>query len=394
MTTLGIPGRILIILSTDVLNPIGSEVRAISGKDGSLTLEFRGALTLEHLPGLWSSAVDKIRLSKPRQLIVDLSSVSNIDGAGLGLLAELRRTTSSWGGKLRLEGLRGEIGQLVQMSTLSDPKAGILIRPPREPWIASIGTRLEAFVQELRDHVVFAGELLAALAWAARNPHLIRFRDLLVAAEKTGVNALPIIVLLGLLIGMIVAFLAVSVLEPFGAISMIPLIVSVGMVREFAPLMTAVFLAGRSGSFFAAEIGTMKITEELDALETFGLNKMRFLVVPRVLATVTTTPMLTVFFIFAGLLGGYGVCRVFGIGLPLYISSVRENVDYIDFLAGLAKSVIFALLVSSIGCQRGFQTGRGPGAVGVSTTHSLVTAVAMIVAADGVLGIVYYFLGI
>lgn len=349
---------------------------------------------MAHLPELWASSVSSVRVSRPRRLIVDLSSVSNLDGAGLGLLAEVRRSVVSWGGELTLQGVEGELKSLVRMSTLSDPGAKILIPAKRKPWITLIGVNIEGFLRELRDQVVFTGELLAALSWAIRNPRLIRFRDLWAAAEKAGVDALPIILLLGLLIGMIVAFLAASVLQSFGAISMIPMIVSIGMVREFAPLMTAVFLAGRSGSFYAAEIGTMKVTEELDALETFGLNKMRFLVVPRVLASMMTMPMLTVFFIFSGLLGGYGVCRMFGISLPVYITAVQANVDYIDFLGSLLKSVVFAVLVSSIGCLRGFQTGKGPGAVGVSTTRSLVTAVAMIVVADGMVGAVYYFLGI
>lgn len=349
---------------------------------------------MEHLPRLWASSVDKVRLSKPRQLIVDLSSVPNVDGSGLGLLAEIRREVVSWDGELTFHGVTGELKNLVQMSALSDPKAGILHPPAGQPRILLLGRKVEAVFQQLRDQVAFTGELLAALVWAARNPHLIRFRDLWLAAERAGVNALPIILLLGLLIGMIVAFLSASVLRSFGAISMIPMIVSVGVVREFAPLMTAVFLSGRSGSYFAAEIGTMKVTEELDALETFGLNKVRFLVVPRVLAAMLTTPMLTVFFMFSGLLGGYIVCRMFGIGLPLYISAVTQNVDYVDVLGGLAKSIVFALIVASIGCLYGFQTGKGPGAVGVSTTRTLVSAVALIVFVDGILGAIYYFLGI
>ena len=375
-------------------SPPGGNVEASFDRDGCLNLRFRGALNVEHLPGLWTRSLDKVRLSRPRPVIIDLSSVSNVDGAGLGLLAELRRLADSQGSDLTFQGLRGDLASLVQMSALSDPRSATPIALKRRPGIRALGVKVAAFFQGLRDWVTFAGELLAALAWAFRNPRLIRYRDLFLAAEKTGINALPIIVLLGSLIGMIVAFLAASVLESFGAVSMIPRIVSVGMVREFAPLMTAVFLAGRSGSYYAAEIGTMKITEELDALETFGLNRIRFLVVPRVLATLVTTPMLTLFFIFSGLIGGYGVCRAFGIGLPLYIAAVRENVTYIDLLGGLGKSLVFAVLVSSIGCMSGFQTGRGPGAVGVSTTHSLVSAVAMIVVADGLVTAVYHILGI
>jgi phospholipid/cholesterol/gamma-HCH transport system permease protein len=301
---------------------------------------------------------------------------------------------ASSGGEVTFQGLQGELSNLVQLSTLSDPKAEILTPAKGRAWIATLGMKVEAILQDLRQQLVFVGELLAGLAWTIRQPHLLRFRDLFRAAEQVGVNALPIILLLGLLIGMIVAVLAASVLESFGAMSMIPMIVSVGMVREFAPLITAVFLAGRCGSFFAAEIGTMKVTEELDALETFGLNRMRFLVVPRVLAAMLTTPMLTVFFMFSGLLGGYGVCRLWGIRLPIYLTSVSENVDYIDVLSGLGKSVVFALIISGTGCLRGLQTGKGPGAVGVSTTRSLVTAAAMVIVADGIIGVVYYFLGI
>ncbi len=370
------------------------KVQAAYREDGTLTLRFSGALTLDHLPSVWATTVDHLQGEGPPQLIVDLSAVSNVDGAGLGLLGEIRRNTATSGGEVTFEGLKGELSNLVQLSALADPEAKILVPPKRSSWVVTLGMRTEAVRLDLRDQLVFTGELLSALGWAIRNPRSIRFRDLCLAAQKAGVDALPIILLLGFLIGMIVAVLAASVLESFGAMSMIPMILGIGMVREFAPLITAVFLAGRCGSFYAAEIGTMKITEELDALETFGLNRVRFLVVPRVLAAVLTMPMLTVFFMLSGLIGGYVICRLCGISLPLFVNAIGEHVNHIDLLAGVFKSFVFALIVSATGCLRGFQTGKGPGAVGVSTTRSLVTGVAMIVAADGLLGVVFYALGI
>jgi phospholipid/cholesterol/gamma-HCH transport system permease protein len=366
----------------------------IGDVEGSLVLRFRGPLTVDHIQELWGPSTEELRRSKTRQSIVDLSSVSKLDGAGLGLLAELRRISAAQSNELTFQGLKGELAELVHMSTSLEMGSDIHSPVARRPWIQALGTKVSDFLKELREGIVFTGRLLAALSAALGNPRSIRFPELLRAAEKAGVNALPIILLLGLLIGMIVALLAASVLHPFGATSLIPTIVSIGVVRELAPLMTAVFLAGRSGSFYAAEIGTMKITEELDALETFGLDKMRFLVVPRVLATMMTTPMLMTFFVFSSLLGGYAVSRVFEIGLPTYINAVRENIDYLDLIGSLAKSAVFGLVVASVGCLRGMQTGRGPGAVGVSTTRSLVTAVALIIAVDVLIGAVYYSLGI
>jgi len=363
-------------------------------QDGCLALAFQGSLTIDRISSLWASSMRQLEKTRPRRLIVDLGSVSSVDGAGLGFLAAMRRSVASWGGEISFRGLKSELNPLISMAELSDPSARILLAPGRPPWVSIFGLGVERLIQQIRDQVIFTGELLSAFTWAIRNPRLIRLQDLWIAADKAGINALPIIILMGFLIGIIIAFLAESVLEPFGAISMIPTILSTGMVREFAPLMTAVFLAGRAGSFFAAEIGTMKITEELDALGTFGLDRMRFLVIPRVLATVVTMPMLTVFFILSGFVGGYAVCRIFDISLPFFIKEIQANVDYIDLLGSLAKSVVFAWIISSIGCFCGFQTGRGPGAVGVSTTRSLVMGIAMIVFADVVIGAVYYFLGI
>jgi phospholipid/cholesterol/gamma-HCH transport system permease protein len=175
---------------------------------------------------------------------------------------------------------------------------------------------------------------------------------------------------------------------------MIPTLLSFAMVRELGPLITAIILAGRSGSAFAAELGTMKVTEEINALTTFGLDPSRFLVVPRILAAIIVTPLLSVFGTLFGLVGGYLIMLGLGYGLPFYVNQVRASVNWVDFLQGVFKAGVFAFLIAAIGCLKGLQTRSGPGAVGDSTTRAVVAGIVMIVVADGLLGVVFYYLGI
>jgi phospholipid/cholesterol/gamma-HCH transport system permease protein len=166
------------------------------------------------------------------------------------------------------------------------------------------------------------------------------------------------------------------------------------MVRELGPLMTAIVLAGRSGSAFAAEIGTMKVNEEIDALTTMGLDPVRFLVVPRVLAAVFMTPLLTVYANLVGIIGGAIVLVSLGFPLVAYFNQVLSAINYVDFLGGIVKAFVFGVLIAGIGCLRGLQTGTGASAVGDSTTRAVVSGIVFIVATDGLFSVVYFYLGI
>ena len=158
--------------------------------------------------------------------------------------------------------------------------------------------------------------------------------------------------------------------------------------------MTAITLTGRSGSAFAAELGTMKINEEIDALTTMGLNPMGFLVVPRLIAAFIMTPLITVFADLIGIIGGSIVLITMGYPIVTYINQIQESVNYIDFLGGLFKSVIFGILVAGVGCLRGLQTTTGATAVGESTTSAVVSGIIIIVIVDGLFSIFFYYLGI
>jgi phospholipid/cholesterol/gamma-HCH transport system permease protein len=166
------------------------------------------------------------------------------------------------------------------------------------------------------------------------------------------------------------------------------------MFRELGPLMTAIVLTGRSGSSFAAELGTMKVNEEIDALTTMGLEPVRFLVVPRVIAAVAMTPLLSIFAGIIGVCGGSLVLIALDYSFTTYFKEVIKAATYGDFLGGIFKSVVFGLVIAGVGCLRGLETGIGPSAVGDATTRAVVSGIVLIVVIDGVFSVVFYYLGI
>jgi phospholipid/cholesterol/gamma-HCH transport system permease protein len=362
--------------------------------NGSACVVLAGRLDATTLPEAWIQAVAPIRKDPPPQLTVEVAGLSYCDGAGLGLFAELRRSVSARGGTMQLAGVRPEQQRFLDMSVLKDPLAGQLQPGPRRGSVTQLGVATWLLLVDLRQLVAFTGELTVNLLWAISHPYKIRVRDTLRIAEKAGADALAVVSLLGLLIGLILAFQTATPLERFGAQPMIPTIVAIAMAREMAALITAIILAGRSGSAFAAEIGTMQVTEELAALKTLGLQPVRFLVVPRVLAAILVTPLLTVFCLLLSLVGAYLVMAALGYSLSFYINSVIDAVSYRDFLGGVFKAFVFALIVAAIGCLRGIQTKSGPGAVGDSTTRAVVAGIVLTIAADAVLGVVYYCIGL
>src|SRR5215471_1564265 len=327
-----------------------------------------GWLDATTLPHAWEAAVGPTVRDAPAKLTVDLSQLNYCDGAGLGLFAELRRIVSLYKGELQLTGVKPELERFIGMSMLQDPTAAQL-KPVSERGggIARIGKATWLLLRDLRQLIAFIGELTVTLFWALRHPFQIRFKDMLRVCVKAGADALPVVSLLGFLIGAILAFQSAGPLERYGVQPLIPTMVTIAVIREMGPLITAVILAGRSGSAFAAEIGTMQVTEELSALKTLGLEPVRFLVIPRVLAALIVTPLLTAFNILMSLLGSYLVMAGLGYSLGFYLEQVRGAAHAGEFLAGIGKSFVFALIVAGIGCLRGMQTKSGPGAVGDST---------------------------
>ena len=366
----------------------------VSHRDEVLEIALTGRLSLATVRRVWGAAVDPIWRAKPRRVVVNGSRVTYCDGAGLALLAQIRRTAATVSVATTVVGFGPELLALIQRAALPDPLAPQL-RPPRPlGFVCQVGKSAAELAEDLRTIVGFLGELVAALAWALFHPRRLRWRDLLTTAEKAGVNAVPVVGLLGFLIGVILAYQCAVAMQRYGITDAIPAVVGIAMFRELGPLITAVLLAGRSGSAFAAEIGTMTVTEEVSALRTMGLNPVRFLAVPRVVAAMVVTPILAVFCNLLGVLGGYTVMTGYDFTFAQYFSAVRNAANYQDLAGGVFKTAAFAFIVGGIGCMRGLRTGAGPGAVGDSTTRAVVAGVVLVIVADALFGIAYYYLGI
>jgi phospholipid/cholesterol/gamma-HCH transport system permease protein len=293
---------------------------------------------------------------------------------------------------LTIEGLHPEFDELLQDATAGDSLSPTVPAEKNANFVEQIGKGVFDILQDIGAVISFVGELFLAMVQAARHPRRVRWRDTLLIAEAVGVDALPIVMLVGFLMGLIMAFQAAVPLGQFGAQIFVANLIGLAILRELGPLMTAIVLAGRSGSAFAAELGTMKVREEIDALKTMGLEPVRFLVVPRVIAALVMTPLLTVFADLVGLMGGSVVLMSLGFPLITFFHQVQSAVTYGSPVGGLVKAFFFGILVAAIGCLRGLQTKTGASAVGVSTTSAVVSGIILIVITDGVFSIIYYYL--
>lgn len=363
-------------------------------RDGRGLLLVSGRLDVQTVNDAWRRIVSAVSASDPQELTVDLSGVTYCDGAGLGLCAAVRRRVCAAGKQVAFVGSSPELQRLLDMSMLADPQAKELDAAPRPSLLVDVGRATWDVLVDVGQIVAFTGQLAAALAWAVAHPRKVRWRDAAHLAQKAGASAVPVVSLLGLLVGVILAYQCAAPLRRYGAEAMIPAIVAIAVVRELGPLITAILLAGRSGSAFAAEIGTMKVTEELAALKTMALEPVHFLVVPRVLAAMAVTPLLALYNIILGLVGGCLIMMALGYPFQYFANAMTASVSYVDLLGVMFKTLVFAAIVAGVGCLRGVQTRSGPGAVGDSTTRAVVAGIVLTIAADAVLGVVYYYLGI
>jgi phospholipid/cholesterol/gamma-HCH transport system permease protein len=363
-------------------------------RDGVFTFAIVGRLDSGSAGKIWREANETVARAASKHIILDASGIEYCDGSGIALLVQLRYRQQRAGGVFEIRGLRPEFQELLDVWGPQD--LARLESPPvrRKHIVEEVG---EAVVEVAKDTwvlVSFVGELALALVNAALHFRRVRWNDTFLIAESVGVNALPIVALIGSLMGLIMAFQAAVPLGRFGAQIYVANLIGLSILREMGPLMTAIVVAGRSGSAFAAELGTMKVREEIDALITMGLDPVRFLVVTRVIAAVLMTPLLTIFANLVGLVGGAIVLRSLGFSWVTFLHQVQSAVSYGSLVGGLLKSLVFAILVAAIGCLRGLETKTGARAVGESTTSAVVSGIILIVIADGIFSVVYYYLGV
>lgn len=356
-------------------------------------LVLRGRLDVGAAGRLWREALEAARAEGPPELELDVSGLDYCDGSGAALLVALRRAREARGGRLVVRGMDEDLRRLLELVEI--PEGGAApAPPPGEGLFVRLGRSALGLLDGWRTLLAYTGELTLHLAGALRHPRRLRLGDTLRVAERAGLGAVPIMVGIGFLLGLILAFQSAIPMRRFGAQIFVADLIGISMLRELGPLMAAILLTARSGSAFAAELGTMKVNEEIDALTTMGLPAVRFLVLPRVVAAVVVVPVLAVLVDFAGLAGGAVMFLVLDYPLVTYANRVIDAVGPVDFLGGIAKALVFGVIVAAVGCLRGLQTGPGAGAVGVSTTSAVVSGITLIAVVDGAFAVLFYVLGI
>jgi len=263
------------------------------------------------------------------------------------------------------------------------------------PVLAKVGKAVLNGLADAKGLISFIGEILLAGCAMVRGRARFRTVDLLLCIQEAGPGALAIVTLISLLVGLILAFVGAVQLAMFGAQIFIADLVGLGTVREMGALMTAVIMSGRTGAAYAAQLGTMNVNSEIDALKTMGISPMEFLVLPRMLALILMLPLLCLYADLMGIIGGATVTvSAFDVSLIQYINESRKAVHLTDFGIGLFKSLVFAVLIATAGCMRGMQCGRSASAVGDAATAAVVNSIVYIVVADSVITLICNRLGI
>jgi phospholipid/cholesterol/gamma-HCH transport system permease protein len=313
-----------------------------------------------------------------------------MDTSGAWMLHRTMRALQERGHSVQLRGLRPEFEALLRL---------IASRPVTQQSTAVPGALARIGQQSLRSllntlgMLSFLGENAIVLLRSLAQPRRIRWRPILHNLQTAGFEALPITGLLSFLMGIVIAYQGAEQLQRFGANIYVANLVGLSMVRELSPMLTAIIVAGRSGSAYAAQIGTMKVTEEIDALRTIGVGQLELLVLPKVLALVLALPLLTVYTDVMGVLGGMVMARAqLDVSYSAYLGQLDDAISLASYLIGIGKAPVFAVIIALVGCYQGFQVGGSADSVGRQTTISVVQSIFLVILTDALFSIVFSWL--
>ena len=362
-------------------------------KGREVQLGLSGRIALDNVYGLWQELQKRLDEMIPAKLEVDLAQVEYLDSSGaLALIllekeAKNRNITHSFANAS--ESAQRIMG-LIDPATLDLPP----LRQEEElNFFEHLGQAALGVVDEAYQLLSFFGKLTVSLIFLLFRPRMVRWGEVLVYMQRTGVEAFPILGMMSLLMGLVIAFMSSFTLQQFGAIIYVAALVGAGFARALGALLTGILVAGRSGSAFAAEIGTMQVNEEVDALEVMGFEPIQFLAVPKVLATMLVMPILTLYSIFFGVLGGFLVgVTVLDISIYSYINQTQNALVVFDIFYSLIEAVIYGMIIAAIGCQRGFQVRGGAEEVGTATTSAVVAGLFLILVAAAIFSILQQYI--
>jgi phospholipid/cholesterol/gamma-HCH transport system permease protein len=353
---------------------------------GARILVLSGRLDTETAAALWPRLMAE---AAGGPVVLDLARLEALDTTGATLLLAAERA----GAGNAVRGAAPEVSAVLERvrAALAAPRP----KPQRGlPLIARIGKATLSSGRGMRDGLGFLGELTITAFLTLLRPGRLRLRELLRHLDEAGTRAFPLTVLLGVLLGVILAFQSAIPLRRFGAEIFVPNLVGISLLRELGPLMAGVILAGRTGSAYAAELGTMSVNEEVAALRVMGIDPMALLVLPRVLAGTLVMPVLSLLLTLAGLVGMTLIMGLFGFPVTTVLHQLSSWLKLSDLLGGLVKASVFGLAIAAIGCRAGLGAGRGPRAVGDAATAAVVGGIVAIILLDGVFAVAYERMGL
>jgi len=333
------------------------------------------------------------KFSWPQAIIFDGSAIQEMDSAGAWLLFRTQQALEKAGHSVILQGFRHT--DLLHLVKKYAAEVQSTTPPSSHNVLEKIGLNTCQAFNKLIDFLAFVGESFVVLLRALLSPSRIRWQALFANLYSAGFTALPIIGLLAFLTGVVLAYQGGSQLSQYGANIFIVDLVGITLLRELAPLLTAIIVAGRSGAAYTAQIGTMRVTDEIDALRTLGIAPMELLVLPKLLALIILMPLLSAFADIVGILGGMLIANFsFGVSVTDFLDRLPEAVSLTNYLVGIGKAPVFAAIIALVGCYQGFQVSGGADSVGKQVTVSVVHAIFLVIVVDALFSILFNWLGI
>lgn len=352
----------------------------------------RGRWTVDAL-GPLARQLDKLPPPSGGPLTLDASGLTALDTTGAWLLRRLQQRLTAEGREIAVQGLSAPFADLYQR--VSELGAVVPPRMPRHGPLADIGRRTLEGLEELYSFLAFFGGVVLRAVPLLPRPWRVRWRSVLADLHSSGVTALGIVGLLSFLLGVVFAYQGAVQLKAFGANIYIADLIGLSMTRELGPIIAAIIVAGRTGSAYTAQIGTMKVTEEIAALRTIGIDPMDLLVIPKLISLCIALPLLSVYADIMGVLGGMILAKLqLGLGFTPFLDRLQEAVSFQSFIIGIVKVPVFAMIIALIGCFQGFRVQGSAASVGHHTTLSVVQSIFLVIVADAQFSILYSWLGI
>ncbi|MBC2715680.1 MAG: ABC transporter permease [Desulfobacteraceae bacterium] len=367
----------------------------LKNPDGEWTIVLSGSLNINTAAGTLSTLTSELKKNALTSLKFDLEKIIDIDDYGALVLYELKNEVCDPDTDFQILNPPEKLQNLMtRMKSNNSKQSRLTSFSSVSNLVIQAGeTAIENF-KSIKYFITFIGSLVMSALRIFQKPKSLRFDDIIRHMKTTGVDAVPVVALISFLLGLIMAFMSSLQLKQFGANIYVASLVALAMVSELGPIMTAIIVSGRSGSAFAAEISTMKISEEVDALLTMGFDPVLFLAIPRIIAAIIVIPLLTMFANLFAISGGLLIgVTMLDLSATSYISQTINSLNLFELFWGLSKSLVFAILISCVGCLRGFQAKGGASAVGHAATSAVVTSIFLIVLFDSIFAVIRSYWG-